>query len=312
VESVSKDRPLRVITLGSDRPHPLTRAALSVVNELEGVEHVDHLTANDARAFLRDVRSPAYREHIAGLEPDLLLSAAYARIVPDDVLGVPTLGAINVHPSLLPDYRGVGAVWWALYEGRSTVGVTIHQMTVPVDTGPILAQASLDVTPDAVPVEVWRTLGDLALPLLRATIEKIHATGGIAGTPQPAGGSYRSQPHKELRRLELDWSLSADELHRRSRIFPGSLNIPALRWRVFASSIDRAGPTTRPPGSVLRRRRRSMVVATGNDTSVLLVLARPTRAWTKLFLLHLATGRLRSLPRTDHAAPAREKPTQVG
>ena len=141
VESVSYDRPLRVVTLGSDRPHPLTRAALSVVEELECLEHVDHLTANDEREFLRDVRSPAYREHIAGLAPDLLVSAAYARIVPDDVLGLATIGAINVHPSLLPEYRGVGAVWWAIYEGRSTVGVTIHQMTVLVDTGPILAQS---------------------------------------------------------------------------------------------------------------------------------------------------------------------------
>lgn len=312
VESVSYDRPLRVVTLGSDRPHPLTRAALSVVEELECLEHVDHLTANDEREFLRDVRSPAYREHIAGLAPDLLVSAAYARIVPDDVLGLATIGAINVHPSLLPEYRGVGAVWWAIYEGRSTVGVTIHQMTVLVDTGPILAQASLNVTPDAEPVEVWRTLGDLALPLLRMTIEKIRATGRIAGTPQPAGGSYRSQPHKELRRLELDWSLSADELQRRSRIFPACTNIPALRWRVFANRIDTAGPTGRPAGSILRRRPRSIVVAAGNGTSVRLVLARPARAWPKLFLLHLTTGRFRSLPSSTNRAAAKLAPRTAG
>ena len=295
---------MRVLTLGSDRPHPLTRTALAVVGELEGVEHVDHLTANDERELLRDVRSPEYRAHIVDLAPDLLISAAYARIVPDEVLRIPTVGAINLHPSLLPDYRGVSAVWWALYEGRTAVGVTIHEMTVPVDTGPILAQASLDVSKDADPVEVWRTLGELARPLLKKSLEDIRSNGRIVGVPQPAGGSYRSQPHKELHRLELDWSQPASELVRRDRIFPGCGNSPVLRWRIFARRVEVADPTVRPPGVILRRRLKSLEVAAGEGTSVRLELARPFRAWAKLLLLHASTGRIRVLSGGSEATSA--------
>ena len=287
---------MRVVTLGSDHPHPLTRAALEVVDALEGVDHCDHLTAHDEREFLRDTRSDDYCAHIAALEPDLLVSAAYARIVPEEVLAIPKIGAINVHPSLLPEYRGVSAVWWALYEGRTKVGVTIHQMTVPVDTGPIVAQAAIEVTRDADPVEVWRTLGDIVRPLLKNALEEIRDNRRIHGTPQPEGGSYRSQPHKELHRLELDWSLPASELVRRDRIFPGCGSVPVLRWRVIAGRVEAGEPTRRPPGSILRRRPGSLDVAAGEGTSVRIELGRPVRDWAKLLFVSLSTGRLGDLP----------------
>ena len=286
---------MRIVTLGSDGRHPLTLAALGVVGELDQVEHVDHVTANDKREFLRDPRSSEYRRHLTALEPDLLISAAYARIVPEDILAIPKLGAINVHPSLLPAYRGVSAVWWALYEGSSRVGVTIHQMTIPVDTGPILAQTAIEVDPHDDPVRVWQSLGELARPLLKDTLERIDESGRVTGTPQPAGGSYRSQPHKEAHRLEIDWSQPADELVRRDRIFPGQGNIPVVRWRIYARRVEAAGSTARPPGRVLRRRLKSIQVATGAGTSVRLELGRPVRTWTKFLLGHASTGNFRAL-----------------
>jgi len=285
---------VRILTLGSDKPHPLTSAALAVVDELEWVEHVDHLTANDERAFLRKARSPEYRAHVASLEPDLIISAAYARIVPGDVLEIPTIGAINAHPSLLPDYRGVCAVWWALYEGCSRVGVTVHEMTAGVDTGPILGQTTLDVGPDSDAVAVWRELGELARPLLTETLEQIRETGAISGRPQPEGGSYRGSPYtKEAHRLELDWSQPAEELARRNRILRG--NIPAGRRRVYAKRIDPAGPTDRPPGTVLRRRPKYIEVAAGGRSSVRVTLVDPAKSWVKLALGYASNrGSMRS------------------
>jgi len=282
---------MRILTLGSDNPHPLTQAALAVVEELDWVEHVDHLTANDKRETLRKARSPEYRAHVESLNPDLIISAAYARIVPEDVLAIPTIGAINVHPSLLPDYRGVAAVWWAMYEGASRVGVTIHEMAARVDTGPILAQAALDVGPDSVPVEVWKKLGNVVRPILVETLEEIRATGRISGRPQPEGGSYRGPPYtKESRRLEIDWTLTAAELVRRNRILHG--NIPAGRWRLHAEGMVEAGPTDRAPGTILRRRPKSLRVAAGDGTSVEMTFASPLRTWIKLVSHHASTRRL--------------------
>jgi len=185
-------------------------------------------------------------------------------------------------------------VWWALYEGCSRVGVTIHQMTAGVDTGPILAQTALEVGPDPDAVAVWRELGELARPLLTETLEQIRETGGISGRPQPEGGSYRGSPYtKEAHRLELDWSQPAEELARRNRILRG--NIPAGRWRVYAKRIDPAGPTDRPPGTVLRRRPKSIQVAVGGQSSVKVTLVDPAKSWIKLALGYASTGRLRTV-----------------
>src|SRR5438034_887437 len=183
--------------------------------------------SDDSRSFMRDVGSPAFTAHLAELRPDLFLSAAYARVLPEKVLDIATLGAINVHPSLLPDYRGSLAIWWALYDRRSRVGVTVHEMTLPVDSGPILGQASLEVGPDDDPIDISRRVGDLAKPLLRGILVRITRTGRVVGSPQRDGGSYRSAPAKEAHRLEIDWSQTASELVRRDRIFPGRSNIPA-------------------------------------------------------------------------------------
>jgi methionyl-tRNA formyltransferase len=271
-------------------------AALTVVRELDDVEHVCHVTARDEREFLRDPRSEAFRDHLAALEPDLLLSAAYARILPEDVLALPTIGAINVHPSLLPDYRGVSAIWWAIYDAQPRVGVTVHEMTAGVDTGPILGQAAIDVTPETRPGPVWNSLGELARPLLEQTLSRIRDSGRIEGRPQPPGGSYRSQPQRETARLELDWEQPARELVRRHGIFPGAGNIAVGRWRVYALEVEAGTPAARPPGTILRRRPRTMDVATGEGSSVRLTLGRPVRDWTKLLIHQMSTRRFQTLP----------------
>jgi methionyl-tRNA formyltransferase len=287
---------MRIVTLGSDHGHPLTLAALAVVDSLEGVEHVDHITARDEREFLRRPRSAAFREHIASLRPDVLLSAAYARIVPEDVLALPSIGSINVHPSLLPDYRGLNAIWWAIYEAQPRVGITVHEMTPGVDEGPILGQASIEVTPETRPGAVWNSLGDLARPVLEQTLSTIRDSGRIQGVPQPPGGSYRRQPQREATRLELDWEQPARELVRRHGIFPGAGNVALGRWRVHALEVEEHTPTTRPPGKILKRRPRAVHVATGDGSSVRLTLARPLRSWVKLLIHQGSTGSFRTLP----------------
>ena len=148
--------------------------------------------------------------------------------------------------------------------------------------------------PDADPVAVWRELGYLARPLLIETLEQIRETGRISGRPQPEGGSYRGSPYtKEAPRLEIDWSQPAEELARRNRILRG--NIPAGRRRIYAKRIDPAGPTDRPPGTVLRRRPKSIDVAAGGRTSVEVTLVDPAKSWIKFALHYASASRLRSV-----------------
>src|SRR6202007_2275366 len=90
-------------------------------------------------------------EGIAGLKtlrPDLLVVAAYGQILSRDVLAVPGQGGINVHASLLPEYRGAAPVAWAIYHGETQTGVTIIRMSTGLDAGDMLAQEALDILPD--------------------------------------------------------------------------------------------------------------------------------------------------------------------
>ena len=109
-----------------------------------GFDLGDHVTAAPPEV---DVVMPASRERIApllrALEPDLALCAGFPWKLPAEALEVPRLGVINFHPSLLPRYRGPIPVGWAIRNGDREVGVTFHRMSADLDTGPILAQATL-------------------------------------------------------------------------------------------------------------------------------------------------------------------------
>jgi methionyl-tRNA formyltransferase len=207
--------------------------------------------------------------------------------LPCEVLRLASIGAINAHPSLLPAYRGAMPVWWALYDRAEQVGVTVHEMTTAVDEGAILGQVAIAVSAEDALQDVRRRLGEAARPLLRDVLAEIRDTRSIVGTPQPSNGFYRSTPDKELHRLELDWSLPGPELVRRQRIFPGHGTIASAHGRVYASRVEPATPTDHAPGTVLRRRARSIDVAAGDGTAVRVFFGYPARSWAKLALLHL-------------------------
>ena len=82
------------------------------------------------------------------LHPELIVVAAYGRILPEDILNTPPYGSINVHSSLLPKYRGAAPIHWAVLNGDSETGVTIMHMAHDLDAGDIIAQAATPIDPD--------------------------------------------------------------------------------------------------------------------------------------------------------------------
>src|SRR4029077_2605792 len=130
---------------------------------------------------------------------------------------------------LLPAYRGLNSLYWALYEGQRTVGGTIHRMAAVIDGGGILRQLPLSLSAMATPDTIYPRIAALAAMALRQAITDILASGTVHGRPQTGVGSYRSHPSKEYDRLVPDWSLPAHELVRRCGVFAGWTNIPASR-----------------------------------------------------------------------------------
>lgn len=115
-------------------------------------------------------KDPDARAAIAALQPDLLVVAAYGLILPKSVLAMPQHGAINVHASLLPAYRGASPITTAILDGHTTTGVSIMLMDAGMDTGPVLAQAEQPIHPDDTTASLTERLASQGAALLVATL----------------------------------------------------------------------------------------------------------------------------------------------
>ena len=121
-------------------------------------------------------------EWLAGLEPDLGIIVAYGSILKRNLLEIPAHGWLNVHYSLLPKYPGASPVQQALLEGDSTTGVTVFQLDEGVDSGPIVAQATVQIAPDASAGSVLEDLTLVGSDLLMDTLENLESRLGVKTT----------------------------------------------------------------------------------------------------------------------------------
>jgi len=143
---------------------------------------------------------------LRGLQPDVIVVACFPRLLPPALLNLPRHGALNVHPSLLPAYRGPQPLFWVFHDGLEHAGVTVHQMDSGADTGDIVAQRPLAL-PDGISYTDAEQL--CAEEGARLVVEAAHAidAGTLARRPQPATGlSYAPTPRAEDFVVAPDWS----------------------------------------------------------------------------------------------------------
>ena len=174
-----------------------------------------NLNALDTNSFLRT------------LEPDLLVSAFFNQRIEAHIRCLPRYGAVNLHPSLLPEFRGVDPVFFALLNGHRNFGVTVHRMDDTLDTGRILAQQHYQARSDASVFGLTAQLYQLGAQLLIDRLDSL--TDGSAGIPQAPGGHYDSWPSREdvaafaARRLHLvRWEDLLALLHGQLGAFPAA------------------------------------------------------------------------------------------
>jgi methionyl-tRNA formyltransferase len=163
------------------------------------------------------LRTPEAMDQLRAWAPDLIVVAAFGQILKKDVLTLPRYGCINVHASLLPRWRGAAPINAAILAGDDKTGVTIMQMDVGLDTGPMLAQKSIHLTLDDTAGSVFRALSTLGADLLIDTLPR-----WIAGEIQPQQqddtlATYAPMLKKEAGKL--DFTRDVNELERLIRAF---------------------------------------------------------------------------------------------
>src|SRR5512141_2054911 len=163
------------------------------------------------------LRQPEAMEQLRTWNPDVIVVAAFGQILKKDVLDLPQFGCINVHASLLPRWRGAAPINAAILHGDEETGVTIMKMDVGLDTGPILSQRSIPLTPEDTAGSVFEKLSHLGADLLIETLPD-YLSGKIEPVPQPEEGmTYAPMLKKE--EGQLDFTHPAEELERRVRAF---------------------------------------------------------------------------------------------
>jgi methionyl-tRNA formyltransferase len=164
-----------------------------------------------------NVKEEAFQEKLRGLQPDLFVVVAYGKIFPKSLLNIPKYGAVNVHASLLPKYRGAAPIAWAILKGEKETGVTTMMMDEGMDTGDILLQKKISIGEEETGETLHDKLAKFGAQLLVETIERMKG-GNIRPTPQDHSKATYASPIKK-EDTYIDWGKEAIEIDRQVRAF---------------------------------------------------------------------------------------------
>lgn len=211
-------------------------------------------------------------ERLSALKPELIVVAAYGKILPKEILDLPRLGCINVHSSLLPRYRGAAPINWAILNGETETGVTIMYMAEGLDTGDIISQRATAIDPDETVESLHDRLALLGAELLGETVAAIGA-GTAQRVPQnDAESCYAPMLSRQL--SPIDFSRSAHEIHNQVRgLIPWpatTMEIKGQTFKIFA--VEETGmDSTQGAGTLLGADKQGINVVCG-DGKVLRIL----------------------------------------
>lgn len=215
----------------------------------------------------RTLRDEAVQAELAALAPDLIVVAAYGKILPKTVLDLPKYGCINVHSSLLPKYRGAAPINWAMVNGEKETGVTIMYMAEALDAGDIIAQTVTPIEPEENAEELYTRLAQLGGELLAETVP--HLLDGTA-TRTPQGDVFTYAPMLSRDLCPIDWSRDAQAIHDQIR---GLVSWPATTFelegktfKAYASQV--ADKTNEPAGTLLGSDKTGILFACGDGRTL--------------------------------------------
>jgi len=212
------------------------------------------------------IRTDTFLEEVRALAPDLIVVAAYGKILPGNLLNLPPMGTINVHGSLLPKYRGAAPIQWALIKGEKETGITIMQMDEGMDTGDILLQATLTITDSDTAGTLFDKMAELGGKTL---LEAITLLKQDKLSPVKQDDSLACEaPMLTKEQGHIDWNRPAEELHcliRGLDPWPSAYGFyRGKRFRFFCPEVvEYDGKEA--PGTIYRADKQGLLIAAGRN-----------------------------------------------
>ena len=223
------------------------------------------------------IRRKEGREALTALQPDLFVTAAFGQILSKAVLDIPRLGTINVHASLLPQYRGSAPINWCIVSGERKAGVTTMMTNEGIDTGDMLLRDEVEIGENENAEELTERLSRLGAQTLLRTLRALE-DGTLVRTPQnEAEASYQPMLTREMG--EMDWSRSAQQLHDQVRgLYPWPGAYTTMDGGVLKVWVSRISDlqTDAAPGAVVKAdAKEGLFVACGTGVLQIVELQAP-------------------------------------
>ena len=201
-------------------------------------------------------------EQLRALQPDVLAVVAYGRILPQRVLDIPKLGCINIHASLLPQYRGSAPYQWAVLDGLAETGVSAQYMAAKMDAGDVIGVAKTPIGENETAGQLLDRLAVLGADLLRDTLHQVENGTAVATKQDEAAVTYAPMLDKSM--CPIDFTESARQIHNQVRgLHPwpvATMELKGQRFKVHETRVlDRSGK----PGEILELNKQGLVIAIG-------------------------------------------------
>ena len=219
--------------------------------------------ANDIPVFQpENFRADEDVQALRDLNPDVVAVVAYGRILPQRVLDIPTKGCVNIHASILPQYRGSAPYQWAVLDGMKETGVTAQHMVREMDAGDIIDVAKTPIGPDETAGELLDRLAVLGADLLSRTLTAF-AECTVTRTPQdPAGISFAPMLDKTM--CPIDWNKTAQQVHDQVRgLHPWPVATMELKGKKFKVHATKIVEGSGQPGEILGLTKTGLKIACG-------------------------------------------------
>lgn len=205
------------------------------------------------------------------LEPDVIVVAAYGKLLPQALLDIPKKAIINVHSSLLPQYRGAAPINWAVLNGDEETGVTIQYMAAELDAGDILLAKKTAIDPQEDAAQLYSRLAELGGEAASEALALLER-GEAPRIPQVYGPQYQYASMLSREMSPLDWAKPARTLVNQVRgLIPwpcASTEVAGVRWKVFRAHVG--DDTGKAPGTILSADKNGVAVACGDGRALVI------------------------------------------